>query len=120
MGKRGCLTNDYSTLDVDLKARYASTEELMFALSTKMSTSLESYKLSCPPWWDRSCDLGLLIGTFFHGLGSYEAMRNDEALPFGNKIKSYVMCNNTEAEAYHHFEVAALLQNLSLTQLLLQ
>ena len=107
MGKRGCLTNDYSTLDMDLKARYITTEELMYALSIKMSVALESYKLTCPPWWDRSCDLGLLMGTFFHGLGSYEAMRHDEDLPFSNKIKSYVMCNSTEAESYHHFEMAA-------------
>eukprot|EP00571_Detonula_confervacea_P013933 CAMPEP_0172304572 /NCGR_PEP_ID=MMETSP1058-20130122/5968_1 /TAXON_ID=83371 /ORGANISM="Detonula confervacea, Strain CCMP 353" /LENGTH=2415 /DNA_ID=CAMNT_0013015859 /DNA_START=210 /DNA_END=7457 /DNA_ORIENTATION=+ len=107
MGKRGCLTNDYSTLDLDLKARFITTEELMYALSIKMSVALESYKLTCPPWWDRSCDLGLLMGTFFHGLGNYEAMRNDEDLPFANKIKSYVMCNNTEAESYRHFEVAA-------------
>lgn len=107
MGQRGCLTNDYSTLDVDLKARYVTTEELMYALSTKMSSSLESYKQTCPPWWDRSCDLGLLIGTFFHGLGNYEDMKNDDELPFANKIKSYVKCNSTEAESYRHFEVAA-------------
>ena len=63
-------THCSSSLDV-------TTEELMFALSTKMSVALESYKLACPPWWDRSCDLGLLIGTFFHGLGNYEDMKND-------------------------------------------
>jgi SNF2 family DNA or RNA helicase len=107
MGKRGCLTNNFSTLDMDLKARYITTEELMYALSINMNVALESYKLSCPPWWDRSCDLGLLIGTFFHGLGSYEAMRIDEDLPFSTKIKSYVMCNTAEAESYHHFEMAA-------------
>ena len=93
-------THCSSSLDV-------TTEELMFALSTKMSVALESYKLACPPWWDRSCDLGLLIGTFFHGLGNYEDMKNDDELPFSNKIKSYVRCNHTEAESYHHFEVAA-------------
>lgn len=71
-----------------------------------MSVSLESYKLNCPPWWDRSCDLGLLMGTFIHGLGNYEAMRNDEDLPFTNRIKYYVMCNSTEAESYNQFEMA--------------
>ena len=84
-----------------------TTEELMFALSTKMSVALESYTLACPPWWDRSCDLGLLIGTFFHGLGNYEDMKNDDELPFSRKIKSYVRCNRTEAESYRHFEAAA-------------
>jgi hypothetical protein len=107
MGKRGCPTDDYSTLDLDLKARFLTTEEIMYALSTKMSVALESYKIACPPWWDRSCDLGLLIGTFFHGLGNYDAMRNDEDLPFSNKIKSYVMSNRSEAEPYRHFELAA-------------
>ncbi len=28
----GCLTSDYSTLDMDLMARYITTEELMYAL----------------------------------------------------------------------------------------
>jgi len=108
MGQRGCLTDDYSTLDMDLKARYITMEELMYALSDKLSVSLESsYHPKCPPWWDRSCDLGLVIGTFFHGLGNYEAMRNDENLPFANKIKSYVMCNSAEAESYRRFELAA-------------
>ena len=81
--------------------------ELMYALSTKLDLSSESYHLACPPWWDRSCDLGLLMGTFFHGLGNYEAMKNDEELPFASKIKSYVKCNSSEAESYRHFEVAA-------------
>ena len=107
MRKRGCPAEDYSTLDMDLKARFVTTDELMYALSTKMSVQLESYKQSCPPWWDRSCDLGLLIGTFFHGLGNYDAMRNDEDLPFSNKIKSYVMSSSSEAESFRHFEMAA-------------
>jgi len=107
MGKRGCLTSDYSIMDMDLKARYITTEELIYALSIKMPVALESYKLNCPPWWDRNCDLGLLLGTFFHGLGNYEAMRTDEDLPFVNKIKSYAMCNSAEAEAYHQFEMSA-------------
>jgi SNF2 family DNA or RNA helicase len=107
MGKRGCSTTDYSTLDMDLKARYITTEELMYALNIKMPVALESYKLKCPPWWDRSCDLGLLLGTFFHGLGNYEAMRTDENLPFVTKIKSYAMCNSAEAESYHQFEMSA-------------
>lgn len=107
MGQRGCLTRDYSTLDMDLKARYVTTEELMYALSIKLSVSLESYRHTCPPWWDRSCDLGLVLGTFFHGLGNYEAMRSDKDLPFASKIKSYVRCSNTEAESYHSFGRAA-------------
>lgn len=58
MGRRGCSTKDSSTLDADLKARYVSTEELMYALSVKLSPKLESEQ-PCPPWWDRSCDVGL-------------------------------------------------------------
>ena len=107
MRKRGCLTDDCSTLDVDLKARFVTTDELMYALSTKMSVQLESYKQACPPWWDRSCDLGLLIGTFFHGLGNYDAMRNDEDLPFSTKIKSYAMSSSSEAVSFRSFEMAA-------------
>jgi len=107
MGQRGCPTNDYSTLDMDLKARYVTTEELMYALSVKMSVALESSKLPCPPWWDRSCDVGLLMGTFFHGLGNYENMKNDDQLPFAKKIKSYVEHNSTEAESVRRFEMAA-------------
>ena len=110
MGKRGCPTNDYSTLDLDLKARHVSTEELSQALGVNLislerggnrfkSIGPESF-LTCAPWWDRSCDLGLLVGTFIHGLGNYEAMRNDEDLPFINRINFYVKCNRAAAESY--------------------
>ena len=36
---------------------------------------LDSHKYE--PWWDRSCDLALMVGNFIHGLGKYEAMWND-------------------------------------------
>lgn len=60
------------------------------------------------PWWDRSCDLGLIVGTFIHGLGNYEAMRGDEELPFINRINYYVKCNRAAAESYRRFENAAV------------
>lgn len=32
------------------------------------------------------CDLGLIIGTFYHGLSNYKAIFADETLPFARKI----------------------------------
>ncbi|KAL7473004.1 hypothetical protein ACHAXS_013390 [Conticribra weissflogii] len=117
MGKRGCPTNDYSTLDVDLKSRHVSIEEIMHALGINLispeggghrfkTIASESF-LTRAPWWDRSCDLGLLVGTFIHGLGNYEAMRVDEQLPFVNRINQYVKYNRSAAESFRRFEVAA-------------
>ena len=83
LGKRGCATNDLATLDVDLKSRYVTTEEMVLAVSAM----LRKVKMRPPAsWWDRSCDVALIIGTFAHGLGNYEAMRNDTDLPFMEKI----------------------------------
>lgn len=107
MGQRGCLTNDYTTLDMDQKGRYVTTEELTYGLSVKLSLSSEPCRFVCPPWWDRSCDLGLIVGTFFHGLGNYNAMRSDKDLPFANKIKCFINYNKSEAESYRHFDAAA-------------
>jgi len=117
MGKRGCPTNDYSTLDVDLKARHVSIEEIMHALGINLispesgghrfkTIASESF-LTRAPWWDRSCDLGLLVGTFFHGIGNYEAMRVDEQLPFVNRMNHYVKYNRSAAESFRRFEVSA-------------
>lgn len=55
MRRRGCPTNDYSTLDMDLKARHVSIEELILALGVKFtpfeskSLASESF-LTCAPW----------------------------------------------------------------------
>lgn len=111
MGRRGC--SDCSSFDLDLKARFISTEELLYSLGSNLlsdgSQSVASkHLLTCAPWWDKSCDIGLIVGTFIHGLGNYEAMRHDEDLPFINRIKYYVNeCNESEAESHRRFEMAA-------------
>jgi hypothetical protein len=111
MGRRGCP--ERSCLDLDLKARHVSTEELMYALGTNMqSNGIQSLApepfLEYAPWWDKSCDIGLVVGTFIHGLGNYEAMRHDEDLPFINRIKYYVNeCDTTEAESCRRIDQSA-------------
>lgn len=83
LGKRGCGANELTALDVDLKSRYVTTEELSLAIGT----SFQRIDLKPPAsWWDRSCDVALIIGTFVHGLGNYEAMRRDRGMPFREKI----------------------------------
>lgn len=113
MGRRGCP--DCSKLDLDLKARHISTEELMYILKFDLapnnefqqSVASESF-LEYAPWWDKSCDVGLVLGTFIHGLGNYEAMRHDEELPFLNRIKYWVKeCDKVDAEIYRRFEKSA-------------
>ena len=59
-------------LDVDLKARYVSTEELLHALGIRLQSNVHTNQVSfglsqfsvITPWWDRSYDLALIVGTF--------------------------------------------------------
>jgi hypothetical protein len=84
LGKRGCASSDLAVLDTDLKARYVTTEELSLAISASFKRIQ-----STPPatWWDRCCDVALIVGTFVHGLGNYKAMRADLELPFSERIR---------------------------------
>lgn len=105
LGKRGCPTKDLSTLDVDLKSRHVTIEELSHLLGSRLCCRR---KISHPaPWWDRCCDLGLIIGTFVHGLGNYEAMKTDDRLPFGRKIDRYARGDEGTSQAFTCFEIAA-------------
>ena len=52
-------------------------------------------------------DLALIFGTFILGLGSYEAMRNDEELPFGRIITQFIISDSGSAKAFRSFRVAA-------------
>jgi hypothetical protein len=97
LGKRGCTGGDLSVLDADLKSRLVTTEELALAIGARFR------KLDLKPpasWWDRNCDVALVIGTFVHGLGNYEAMLGDTDLPFADKL--------TEASKKNKGCVAAL------------
>jgi len=107
LGRRGCLTRDVSALDLDLKARHVTTEELLHALGTRLYSSISESTVSCAPWWDWSCDIGLVVGTFIHGLGNYDGMRKDEELPFLNRMNAYVQYNKVESESYRRFDHAA-------------
>jgi hypothetical protein len=103
LGKRGCASHDLAYLDVDLKSRYVSTEELSLAISSHLGM----LKIQDPvSWWDRSCDVGLLIGTFVHGLGNYETMRNDMDLPFAEKLKKLASEDDACKAATDCFRVA--------------
>lgn len=104
LGRRGCTVTDFSVLDPDLKARYVTSEELALAVSAR----LESIPFKSPTaWWDRSCDIGLIIGSFVHGLGSYEALRNDPDLPFHQKSSWASMDFRMCTEAVALFDTAA-------------
>ena len=111
LGRRGCPIQEISTLDLDLKARFVSTEELTLAIGSYLSCAPLS-KSQCfvqpavAPWWDRSCDVALIIGTFIHGLGNYEAMRNDEELPFARRIRSFISSDPGSALAHICFHQA--------------
>jgi len=88
MGRRGCLIKDYATIDADLKARHITSEELGLALGACLLKDKEEHRKPAA-WWDRSCDLALLVGTFVHGFGNYEAMKSDEELPFSKLIEAW-------------------------------
>ena len=77
-----------------------STEEL--TLSINLLLSKVDHKAPAS-WWDRSCDIALLLGTFVHGLGNYEAMLNDETLPFISKISKYARTDLLCCDAQKRF-----------------
>lgn len=88
-----------------MKARLLSTEELTLSLNTLFS----NIKHKAPAtWWDRSCDIALLLGTFVHGIGNYEAMLNDETLPFVSKISKYAKSDTMCCDAQSRFIRAAI------------
>jgi len=104
LGKRGCAPNELATLDADLKARFVTSEELALAVSA----SFEKLDLKAPAsWWDRSCDVGLIVGTFVHGLGNYELMLRDHSIPFADKIKKLGEFDTLSKTAIQRFRSAA-------------
>lgn len=105
VGKRGCPSKDLTSLDADLKARHVTTEELTLALGSRLGVSRNDRDSPCA-WWDRSCDVGLLVGSFIHGFGNYEAMRNDDDLPFKKRISMHVETNEACAAAHGCFVAA--------------
>ena len=105
LAKRGCGTSDLSTLDADLRARHVSTEEMALAAGAHYRKAVD---LEAPAsWWDRNCDIGLIIGSFVHGLGNYQAMRNDEDLPFVHNTKLYAESDEACWSANVAFQAAA-------------
>ena len=104
LAKRGCPTSILTSLDVDLKARVVSTEELLLSMSSKFT----NVRFRPPAvWWDRSCDIALLIGTFVHGLGNYDAMVNDDSLPFAFKIKLFAKGDEASVGAHKRFSAGS-------------
>jgi len=86
LGQRGCNTSNLSSLDIDLKSRLLSTEEITVSINFLFK---EVNHKAPATWWDRSCDIALILGTFQHGFGNYETMLNDESLPFAYKIRNF-------------------------------
>ena len=60
------------------------------------------------PWWDRSCDLALIVGTFIHGLGNYEAMRNDKEIPFGRRTAQFIIADSGSALEFRYLRLATM------------
>jgi len=91
-GRRSCYSADISTLDNDLKIRLLTIEELNHSLGRQISSDwkIESLSRNLPfAWWDRSCDIALIVGTFLHGYGNYEAILQDQNMPFYGKISTW-------------------------------
>jgi len=105
LGQRGCHTGNISSLDIDMKSRLLSTEEITLSIN---SVSNKVYHKAPATWWDRSCDIALLLGTFIHGLGNYENMLNDESLSFAYKIRKYAKTDSLCCEAQKQFTSIAL------------
>jgi hypothetical protein len=103
LAQRGCQTSNIASLGLDLKARLVTMEELTLALSSRVS-SIEH----TPPaaWWDRTCDLALVVGTFLHGFGNYDPMLRDAQLPFAFKMRQYIKTDRLSVDAQKRFQSA--------------
>jgi hypothetical protein len=104
VGRRGCEFTQLSSLDIDLKARFVTSEELMLVVSDRLRDLKTKYPAA---WWDRSCDVGLIVGTFVHGLGNYDSMRRDHTLPFSEKINKFTQHDLSSKNAAQCFRMAA-------------
>jgi superfamily II DNA or RNA helicase len=102
--KRGCNIEELGKLDLDQKTRFITTEELMFTVGTKMRKLHLKYPAL---WWDRSCDVALIVGTFVHGLSNYESLRRDKSLPFGEKISQFCKRDPSSKQATQRFRSTA-------------
>jgi hypothetical protein len=105
LAKRGCQTSNITTMDADLKARLVTTEELSLAINLHLKKV--DHRLPVI-WWDRSCDIALLIGTFVHGLGNHDAMLNDAALPFSFRINKFAKADEACIAAQKLFDDATV------------
>ena len=100
-------------LDVELKLRHVSTEDLSHALEvfpqSNFHTSQFSFEfprlLVIATWWYISCDLALIVGTFIRGLGNYDAMRNDKELPFGRIIAQFIIADSGSSQSFRSFRL---------------
>lgn len=106
LGRRGCTTKNLSNMDTDLKARHVTAEELLLAVGNILPYE-EGDVRSPTVWWDRRCDVALIVGTFIHGLGNYESMRNDEDLPFGSTIRRHSEVDKSSTGAFLCFDSAS-------------
>ena len=105
MGRRGCLIKDYSTMDTDSKCRHLTSEELVLGLGALLDSHAEQTNAPAV-WWNRSCDLALVVGSFVHGFGNYESMRSDEELPFASLMGAHA-AHDVGCAAAGRFFIAA-------------
>mmetsp|Transcript_6483 Transcript_6483/g.12211 ORF Transcript_6483/g.12211 Transcript_6483/m.12211 type:complete len:1937 (+) Transcript_6483:1878-7688(+) len=84
LSKRGCYIKDVTALDLDMKIRYLTFEEILHVIGGRLVENPDFGAVA--PWWDIECDVGLLVGTVVHGLGNYRNIMMDCTLPFANKL----------------------------------
>jgi hypothetical protein len=84
LAKRGCYVRDVTTLDLDMKVRYLTFEEILHTIGGRLVQSPDFG--AAAPWWDIECDVSLLVGTIIHGLGNYRNIMMDNTLPLANKL----------------------------------
>jgi len=106
LGKRGC-PKDLNTLDIDMKAQYITIDELCRGLNKRLCVERPNAEWASPcNWWNRSCDIALLVGTFLHGLGNYPTMQQDEALPFSRLLSENAKQNRLSCQSMRIFDAA--------------
>ena len=52
--------------------------------------------------------MDLIVGTFIHGIGNYEAMQNDEELPFGRRISQFIIADSCSSQAFRSLRMVTM------------
>jgi len=82
-----------------LRANNNLTKLLTHLQHKPKQTDIPDLTLKTPaPWWDKECDVDLLVGIASHGNGKFQDLKIDQTLCFQKKLKDYANSLKTKRD----------------------